>query len=295
MALTNLNALGSAIRTKVGEAEKKTLPQLKSIVDNQLVYPQGEYTATTNGIYDVKSYASVNVATDERTEEDEKNAEIVRQWTNVFSTFTGNFAIGASTLPIGNYVGELPLLDARNSTGFSSAFSYAKATEISINVGDKATNFSQMFNTCSNLKTVHLIGNTENSTTFLSMFSSCGMLEEVDGEINFTRATSVTTMFLGCSRLKEVHFTANTLSVGIFNLNASEVLSRASVLSAINSLVKGAGKEIRFSGTVKGYMTNNWKCKLNAATGLYEDSTDSDAISYSQAITSTDEKGWTLA
>lgn len=62
MALTKLNALGSAIRAKVGETEKKTLPELTEIVEDELLKPTGTKTIAENGTeIDVAQYAKAIV------------------------------------------------------------------------------------------------------------------------------------------------------------------------------------------------------------------------------------------
>lgn len=52
MALTKLNALGSAIRAKVGETEKKTLSELTEIVEDELM-TVSTYEELLDGILDV--------------------------------------------------------------------------------------------------------------------------------------------------------------------------------------------------------------------------------------------------
>lgn len=62
MELTKLNALGSAIRAKVEETTKKTIPELTAIVNDELVKPTGIKTITDNGTVDVSQYASALVS-----------------------------------------------------------------------------------------------------------------------------------------------------------------------------------------------------------------------------------------
>lgn len=251
------------------------MPQLKSIVDNQLVYPQDELSVTTNGNYDVKSYASVNVETDERTEEDDKNAEIASAWNDLFKGETGQFSLGS----IKTYTGNMPMIDAHNATSFRVAFQSGKATTYVVDVGESATNFQQMFSGCSNLVTAEIIGSTRNVTTFVEMFYSVPNLKEVKGTLDFTAATTVSSILQTSDykniSLEEIRFEPNSLKIGM-NLRYCNKLSTTSVLSVLNGLANLSGlssQTITFNET------------------LDYDSTDADV---KQAIANAIAKNWVV-
>lgn len=334
MALTNLNELGATIRGKVGEEEKQTLPQLKSIVGNQLVYPQGEYTATTNGIYDIRNYNTVEVETDERTPIDYRNsafASSVRTWIESLVNININYVpwqMGDSTHLI-----DLPYFKTENATSaFNVTQGFKQANYVrSIGFDLSSASDYNMNILSSNVKVAYLTGMTHldwasafynkyyieelyfdevrtlgGNKSFNGAFNHCRALKRIGGfnksteliddaygKVNFSGCTDTTYMFYDCGSLEEVRFVPNTLNLTL-SMSNSPSLTRATVLSLINCL--GSNRyTISLHADVKGKMASEWKCKLNTDTGLFEDSTDADAISYTEAVTnSTSGKGWIL-
>lgn len=258
MAFTNLDALGAAIRGKVDEEDKKTLPELTEIV-NSLIKPVGSQTFTENGTYDVTELAEVVVNCDVRTEEDEKNAELASAWNDFFKGETGQFSLGS----IKSFTGKVPLIDAHNATSFKSAFSSGKATEYVVNVGEVATDFRFMFLGCKNLVTAEIIGSMRNATTFEEMFYDTPNLKEVKGTLDFTAVTNVSDMFRTSNfanvSLEEVRFEPNSLKISM-DLRYCNKLSVNSIISVLNGLANLSGlnsQKITFNETLDYDSTND--------------------------------------
>lgn len=125
---------------------------------------------------------------------------------------------------------------------------------------------------------------------FSEFCRTAGKLEEIVGELDFSNTTNVNHIFNGASKLREVRFKANTLKISMAYINASPLLSDASLISIANGL----------SGSVTGQSITlhaTPKARCSAIMGVNSNGTfvtsDSGTLSLADFITTV--KGWTLA